>query len=169
MSIALEHAVVEKFGTFVRNLPFGSVRFSSPRLGVEAMKSRDTLVRLRRFQVDETRRRVAQIETMIAEFSKMARELDREIAIEEQRAGISDISHFAYPTYARAARARRDNLQRSAEELTSQLDEARQFLDETFADPSHARLIEGGGKGPDTAAGTEVGQDGTRGVRSRRI
>lgn len=83
------------------------------------MKSRDSLARLRRFQVDETRRRVAQIETMIAEFSKMARELDREIALEEQRSGITDIAHFAYPTYARAARTRRDNLQRSAEELTS--------------------------------------------------
>ncbi len=83
------------------------------------MKSRDTVARLRRFQVDETRRRVAQIETMIAEFSKMARDLDREIALEEQRAGISDLSHFAYPTYARAARTRRDNLHRSAEELAS--------------------------------------------------
>ena len=106
------------------------------------MKSRDTLARLRRFQVDETRRRVTQIETMIAEFSKMARDLDREIALEEQRSGISDISHFAYPTYARAARTRRDNLQRSAEELTVQLEEARQFLEETLADPSNARILE---------------------------
>ncbi|MGH6801382.1 MAG: flagellar export protein FliJ [Methylocella sp.] len=109
------------------------------------MKSRDTLARLRRFQVDETRRRVVQIETMIAEFSKMARELEREIATEEQRAGISDISHFAYPTYARAARARRDNLQRSAEELTTQLDEARLFLDEARAGHAKERILDGGG------------------------
>ncbi|MGH6839775.1 MAG: flagellar export protein FliJ [Methylocella sp.] len=109
------------------------------------MKSRDTLARLRRFQVDETRRRVAQIESMIAEFSKMARELEREIATEEQRAGISDFSHFAYPTYARAARARRDNLQRSAEELTAQLDEARLFLDEALAGPGKERILDGGG------------------------
>jgi flagellar protein FliJ len=109
------------------------------------MKSRDTLARLRRFQVDETRRRVAQIETMIAEFSRMARELEREIAVEEQRAGISDITHFAYPTYARAARARRDNLQRSAEELTVQLDEARHFLDEMLAGPGNGRILDGGG------------------------
>jgi flagellar FliJ protein len=108
------------------------------------MKSRDTVARLRRFQVDETHRRVAQIETMIAEFSRMARELEREIAIEEQRAGISDISHFAYPTYARAARARRDNLQRSAEELTTQLDEARHFLDEALAGPGKGRILDGG-------------------------
>jgi flagellar protein FliJ len=121
-----------------------SSRFT-PRLGVEMMKSRDTLARLRRFQIDETRRRVTQIETMIAEFSKMARELEREIAIEEQRAGVSDLSHFAYPTYARAARARRDNLQRSAEELTSQLDEARRFLDEVLGSSGDLRMADANG------------------------
>jgi hypothetical protein len=62
------------------------------------MKPRDTLLRLKRFQVDEKRRRVAQIEMMIAEFDRMAEDLDREIAIEEQKAGISDPAHFAYPT-----------------------------------------------------------------------
>jgi len=133
------------------------------------MKSRDTLARLRRFQVDETRRRVAQIETMIAEFSKMARELDREIALEEQRSGITDIAHFAYPTYARAARTRRDNLQRSAEELTSQLDEARHFLEETLADPSNARILEGNGKPADLAGRSEAEPDETRGMRARRL
>ena len=69
------------------------------------MKSRDALIRLKRFQVEERRRRVAQIETMINEFTRMASELDREIASEETRAGNTDPSHFAYPTYARAATA----------------------------------------------------------------
>ncbi len=41
----------------------------------------------------------------------------RRVALEEQRAGIFDTSHFAYPTYARAARTRRDNLHRSSEEF----------------------------------------------------
>lgn len=109
------------------------------------MKPRDTLARLRRFQIDETNRRVAQLEVMIAEFSRMARELEREIAIEEQRAGVSDLTHFAYPTYARAARARRDNLQRSAEELACQLDETRRFLDEVLASPSKGRAPDGSG------------------------
>ena len=54
------------------------------------MKSRDTLIRLKRFQVDEKRRRVAQIEMMIAEFNRMAADLDREIAAEEHKAGITD-------------------------------------------------------------------------------
>ena len=67
------------------------------------MKSRDSQLRLKRFQVDEKRRRVAQIEAMIAEFLRMAGDLDREIATEEHKAGIADVTHFAYPTYARAA------------------------------------------------------------------
>ena len=78
------------------------------------MKSRDTLLRLKRFQVDEKRRKLSQIETMVAEFERMATELDREIASEEARAGIADRTHFAYPTYARAALQRRDNLIQSA-------------------------------------------------------
>ena len=89
------------------------------------MKSRDSLVRLKRFQAEEKRRRVAQIEAMIAEFSRMASDLDREIAAEEQKSGITDLAHFAYSTYARAARGRRDNLSQSTGELRQQLDEAR--------------------------------------------
>lgn len=96
------------------------------------MKSRDTLIRLKRFNVDEKRRRVAQIEAMIAEFDRMAGDLDREIAAEEQRAGITDLAHFAYPTYARAARGRRDNLIQSAEELKTQLGDAQAELGEAF-------------------------------------
>lgn len=107
------------------------------------MKSPDALTRLKRFHVEEKRRRVTQIESMVAEFSRIARELDREVAIEEQRAGIFDTSHFAYPTYARAARARRDNLHRSAEELMGQLDEARRCLDEALGDLGKTQGFEG--------------------------
>ncbi len=89
------------------------------------MKSRDAILRLKRFQVEESRRRVAQLETMIAEFSRMALELNREITNEETRTGNTDPAHFAYSTYARAARARRDNLKNSATDLGSQLEEAK--------------------------------------------
>jgi flagellar FliJ protein len=103
------------------------------------MKLQETLIRLKRFQVEEKRRRVAQIESMVAEFSKIARELEQEVVIEEQRAGIFDASHFAYPTYARAARTRRDNLNRSAAELMTQLDDARGRLEDALDDLSKAQ------------------------------
>jgi len=111
------------------------------------MKSRDTLIRLKRFQAEERRRRVVQIETMIAEFSRMASDLDREIATEEQRSGNNDPSHFAYSTYARAARVRRDNLKNSADELRGQLDEAKALHGEALEEVAKAQSLEGREKG----------------------
>jgi flagellar export protein FliJ len=107
------------------------------------MKSRDTLIRLKRFQAEEKRRRVRQIETMVAEFTRMAIDLDREIVNEERRAGISDPSHFAYPTYARAAIARRDNLKRSIGELTAQIEQAKADEEEAQAELLKYETLEG--------------------------
>src|SRR5258706_5393989 len=98
------------------------------------MKSRETLIRLKKFQVDEKRRKVAQIEGMIAEFDRMGGDLECEIKAEQDRAGIHDPAHFAYPTYAKAAMARRENLKRSADELRVQLDDAKSALGEAFDD-----------------------------------
>jgi flagellar protein FliJ len=106
------------------------------------MKSRETLIRLKRFQVDEKRRRVAQIETMIADFERMAADLDREIAAEEQKANISDPAHFAYPTYAKAAAQRRDNLRRSALDLQDQLNDAKAELGEAFEELKKVEILE---------------------------
>ena len=117
------------------------------------MKSRDHLLRLKRFQVEERRRRVAQIESMVAEFTRMATDLDREIAAEEQRSGITDPTHFAYPTYARAAVTRRDNLKRSVDELSGQLAEARGLLEVAAEDLKKAEALDGRDRdrGSDTA------------------
>ena len=106
------------------------------------MKSRETLVRLKKFQLDEKRRKVAQIETMIAEFDRMAADLEREIRIEQDRAGIHDPAHFAYPTYAKAAVGRRENLKRSVDELRIQLEDAKSALGEAFDDLRKVELLD---------------------------
>jgi flagellar export protein FliJ len=106
------------------------------------MKSRDTLIRLKKFQVDEKRRKVMQIESMIAEFDRMAVELEREIKTEQDRANIHDPAHFAYPTYAKAAIQRRDNLKRSADELKGQLSDAKDALAESFEELKKIELLD---------------------------
>src|SRR5262252_3085834 len=106
------------------------------------MKSRETLIRLKEFQVDEKRRKVAQIEGMIAEFERIATELEREIKTEQDRAGIHDPAHFAYPTYAKAAIQRRENLKRSADELKGQLDDAKEALAEAFDELKKVELLD---------------------------
>jgi flagellar protein FliJ len=106
------------------------------------MKSRETLIRLKKFQVDEKRRKVAQIEGMIAEFERMGGDLEREIKSEQERAGIHDPGHFAYPTYAKAAIVRRENLKRSADELRIQLDDAKAALGEAFEEMKKVELLD---------------------------
>jgi flagellar export protein FliJ len=106
------------------------------------MKSRESLIRLKKFQVDEKRRRVAQIESMIADFDRMASDLEREIKVEQERAGIHDPGHFAYPTYAKAASQRRENIKRSADDLKVQLDAAKEALTDAFEELKKVELLD---------------------------
>jgi flagellar protein FliJ len=105
------------------------------------MKSNEALIRLKTFQVEDRRRKVAQIEGMIAEFERMATDLDREIRVEQERSGIHDPAHYAYPTYAKAALARRDNLKHSADELRAQLVDAKAALQDAVDERRKVELL----------------------------
>mgnify|MGYP000635697881 CR=1 FL=1 len=106
------------------------------------MRSRKTLIQLRRFEVDERRQTVADIETMMGELRQMVVDLERQIQVEQEKAGVDDVNHFAYPTFAKAAIQRRDNLKNSVQDLESKLEEARDQLAEAFEELKKVELIE---------------------------
>lgn len=106
------------------------------------MRSRENIVRLKRFQVREKSRQLAQLDTMVSEFERMAQELDLQIANEEKKAGITDTSHFAYPTFAKAARTRKENLQVSQRDLKIQREAAEAALEEADAELAKAEALE---------------------------
>jgi flagellar export protein FliJ len=106
------------------------------------MKSRDAIIRLKRFDVEEKRRKVADIEAMIGDFNHMAVDLDRQIAIEQERSGVSDVNHYAYPTFAKAAIQRRNNLAASAADLAAKLAAARADFDEACEELKKIELLE---------------------------
>lgn len=91
----------------------------------------ERLRRSKEFEVNQSRLRANQIETMIGEFDRMCVDLGRQIEAEETRVKIDDPTHFAYPTYAKAARERRAKLQRSADALKAELDTLRLETNET--------------------------------------
>jgi len=105
------------------------------------MKSRESLLRLRQFDVDEKRQKVSDLEMMIADFQRLAVDLEQQIAAEEARAGISDVNHFAYPPFAKAAIKRRDNLRNSVADLEAKLEEARSELEEAVTELKKIQLI----------------------------
>ena len=106
------------------------------------MKSRETALRLKRFEADEKARKVADLEHMIREFETMAADLDRQIQAEEDRTGIKDPSHFAYSTFAKSAVGRRDNLRTSVAELRLKLAAAQRERDEVVEQLQRADITE---------------------------
>lgn len=107
------------------------------------MKSRsESLIRLKKFTVDEKRRQVMQIEMMVSDFERMAAELDQQIEIEQNKTGISDVAHFAYSTFAKAALQRRDNLVASANDMRGKLETAQDELAEALEDLKKVELLD---------------------------
>lgn len=101
-------------------------------VGVRAMKSRDSAVRTKRFEVAEWARKVASLEATIRDFEHLASELARQVANEEDRTGIRDQAHFAYSTFAKAAAQRRTNLLTSVEDLKAKLALAQQDYEDAM-------------------------------------
>lgn len=126
------------------------------------MKSRESMVQLRRFDVDEKQQKVADIEAMIQDFSQMVVDLDRQIEVEQERAGVTDVNHYAYPTFAKAAIQRRDNLSASIEDLGVKLNAAREDLADAFEDLKKVDLINerSGDRNRDNQITVEEGEAG---------
>ena len=78
---------------------------------------RQGLLFRQQFEVIEKSRKVAAMENLIADFERNANDLMRQIAEEEKSTGIRNCADFAYSTFAKTARFRRDKLLKSAEEL----------------------------------------------------
>ncbi len=106
------------------------------------MKSLKNLVRLKQFQVNEKRRQLIQFDSIIAELDRMGNELELQIVAEEQKVGITNPNHFAYPTFAKAARQRCENIKNSQHDLAQQRTTAKALLAEAEAELSKAEALE---------------------------
>jgi len=81
------------------------------------MKRGDTLIRLRRFRVDEMKRRMATLDGMKADAERKLADLEDSVARERQRAGDSDIGRLAFPSFLRSIEARRENLRATLKDI----------------------------------------------------
>lgn len=106
------------------------------------MRSNDTLLKLRRFEVNEKHQKVIEIETMIADFQRMIDDLSHQIEVEEETSRIRDVNHFSYPPYAKAARKRRDNLRSSIDSLEAKAKDARADLEESQEELRKSEMVE---------------------------
>ena len=98
------------------------------------MKRGDTLLRLRRFKVDEMKRRMATLEGMKADAERKLADLEDSVARERQRAGDSDIGRLAFPSFLRSIESRRENLRATLKEIEREHVLAQDDLNAAFQD-----------------------------------
>jgi len=98
------------------------------------MNRTDTLLRLKRFRVDEMKRRIAAIDAMKADLEKKLAVLDDNVAREKQRAGDSDIGRLAFPSFLRSIESRRENLRTTLKEIEREYAAAQLDLSNAFQD-----------------------------------
>jgi len=98
------------------------------------MNRTDTLLRLKRFRVDEMKRRIAAIDAMKADLERKLADLDDNVAREKQRAGDSDIGRLAFPSFLRSIESRRENLRTTLKEIEREYAAAQLDLSNAFQD-----------------------------------
>ena len=98
------------------------------------MNRTDTLLRLKRFRVDEMKRRIAAIDAMKADLERKLADLDDNVAREKQRAGDSDIGRLAFPSFLRSIESRRENLRITLKEIEREHAAALLDLENAFQD-----------------------------------
>lgn len=98
------------------------------------MKRQDTLIRLRKFRVDELQRRMAAINGMQADVEKKLTDLEDSVTREKQRAADSDIGRLAFPTFLRAIEGRRENLNNTLQEIERERAACQDELTDAYQD-----------------------------------
>ncbi len=100
------------------------------------MKTRNTLVRLHKWQVDEKRRRLAELYASRADFEKRMQAVEISIVREQEfinsAAGIHGDVGFSYGAFAQAAIMQRDNIQRSIQSIDEMIVEALESVGESY-------------------------------------
>jgi flagellar export protein FliJ len=98
------------------------------------MKRADTLLRLKRFRVDEMKRRLATLEAMKSDLDRKLADLEDSVTREKQRANDSDIGRLAFPSFLRSIETRRENLRTTLKEIERERVLPQSDLNDAFQD-----------------------------------
>lgn len=97
------------------------------------MKSLGSQIRIHKWNVDEARRRLADLDRLAARLAEDLVGLDAEMAREQQIAGSQTEVVSTYHGYIASALKRRETLCRSIEEARVQVEQARDELQDAFS------------------------------------
>src|ERR1700742_1030955 len=98
------------------------------------MKRGDTLMRLKRFRVDDLKRRLATLDNMKADLERKLADLEESVAREKQRANDSDMGRLPFPSSLRSIDSRRENLKATLKEIERERVQCQDELTAAFQD-----------------------------------
>ncbi len=81
------------------------------------MRRRDSLMRFKRFRVQEFERRVVTLDEVKTDLCRKLADLDASVAREKLRVTDSDISRLAFPSFVQSIEERRRNIRATMKEL----------------------------------------------------
>jgi flagellar protein FliJ len=106
------------------------------------MSALDSLIRLHRWQVDERRRHLADLEGLATQLTEESQRLDREEARGQVAAAPSPEAAITYAAYARQLVERRRKLAQSQAEVVQQIARSRALLAEAFQEVKRYEIME---------------------------
>jgi flagellar export protein FliJ len=106
------------------------------------MKRRDSLLRLKRFRVDELKRRLATLDEMRADLERKLSDLDDSVTREKSRSSDSDIGRLAFPSFLQSIDVRRKNIRTTMLELDRERTQQQDDLAGAFQDLKSFELAE---------------------------
>ena len=98
------------------------------------MKRRESLLRLKRFRVDDLKRRIATLDEMKVDLEKKLSDLDDSVTRERSRENDSDIGRLAFPSFLQSIDVRRKNIRTTMADLERERDQQQVDLAAAFQD-----------------------------------
>jgi flagellar export protein FliJ len=106
------------------------------------MKRRGSLLRLKRFRVDELKRRLATLDEMKADLERKLQDLEDSVVREKQRAADSEIGRLAFPSFLQSIDVRRNNIKTTMADLERERSAQQEDLQTAFQDLKAFELAE---------------------------
>ena len=98
------------------------------------MKRRESLLRLKRFRVEDLKRRIATLDEMKADLERKLADLDDSVTRERTRAYDSDISRLAFPSFLQSIDVRRKNIRTTMADLDREREQQQNELNAASQD-----------------------------------
>jgi flagellar export protein FliJ len=106
------------------------------------MKRRGSLLRLKRFRVDELKRRLGTLDEMRTDLEKKLTDLEDSVVRERQRSADSEIGRLAFPSFLQSIEVRRKNIRTTMTELERERAAQQDDLTAAFQDLKTFELAE---------------------------